>query len=220
MALDAEILGRVRQLAPTQENLAQGDDAMLSINTRADLLVAQALPPLAEIVRMGRSFMAVQTSAVAPVVALPTTTAQVSLYNAEPAGGRVYFIDSVFVICVVSAGAATGIGVTVMNNLGRVTTAPAVGLTPKGLAGNAYNGKGIVALAIGSLTDDSWHVAGSTNVGPASQIGLCVDVPLKGLYAVPPAGGYFHMAVMANTVTTITVRMGIRWHEVQTSIGP
>lgn len=215
MPMDVTVQSRVRGAAPTLENLSSGSDNPTAINPRGDLLVAQSLPPSAELVRMGRSFMAVQTSAVAPVAALPTTTAQLSLWNGEPAGGRIYIIDSVFAICVVSAGAATGLGLVGMMNVARTSTPPTADLTPKGLAGQAYNGKGIVDLAVGSLVDDGWHPLGSSVVGPASQIGLTVDVPLEGRYIIPSGGGYFHLACVANTAATITVRMGIRWHEVQ-----
>lgn len=209
MGLSVDILGFVRRVAP---GLYSAGQAQAHVNSRGDSLVALGLPPLAEVVRMGESYGVVQASAVAPVVALPTATAQVSLWNGEPDGGKSYVIDSVFATVVVSAGAATGIGLAGMLNKGRVSAMTA-DLTPFGLAGHAYAGKGKVDLAA-TVVDDGWHPIGNSVVGPASQIGLNVDVKVNGLYIVPP-GGAFSIAALANTVTTITVKMGIRWHEVQ-----
>lgn len=212
MALPVELVGRIRGM--DQPGFAQNDRGPqpLDVNPRGDLAVVQALPSLAEVVRMGESYFVIQAAAVAPVVALPTTTAQVSLWNGEPDGGRCYVIDSVFATDVVSAGAATGIGLAALLNIGRVALPSGSLLTPKGLTGQGYRGAGKVVLAA-TVVDDTWAPLGSSVVGPASQIGLNLDVPVNGLYIVRP-GHLFSLACLANTVTTITVKMGIRWHEV------
>lgn len=215
--MDIEVKARVRGLSPSLENLPSGSSAPCAINPRGDLLVAQALPPYAEIVRMGNSYFVIQSAATTPNTILPTTTAPVTLWNGENDGGKVYIIDSVFAHVVVSAAAATNVGLCGMLNLGR-KAAPTGALTPKGLAGHNYKGRGLVGLAV-TVTDDSWHPLGNAVNGPASQVALNVDIPLFGAYIVPP-GGMFSISALANTGTTITVRSGIRWHEVQLPIGP
>lgn len=188
-----------------------------NINGRGDSLVALALPPAAELVRHGESYGIIAASAVTPVVALPTTTAQLSLWNGEPDGGKSYVIDSLICMVAVSAGAATGVGFAGMLNKGRVTK-PTSDLTSIfGLAGHNYSGKGVIDLAA-TVVDDGWHPIGNSVIGPASQIAMNVEVDVKGKYIIPP-GGMFSMAILANTVTTITVKQGLRWHEVQLDLG-
>lgn len=187
-----------------------------NINGRGDMLVSLALPPAVELVRHGESYGVIQATAVAPVVALPTTTAQVSLWNGEPSNGKSYVIDSIICTVVVSAAAATSIGIAGMLNKGAVS-AMVADITPFGLAGHGYQGRGRVDLAA-TVVDDGWHPIGTSIIGAASQIGQTIDLPVKGLYIVPP-GGAFSIATLANTATTITVKMGLRWHEIQLDLG-
>lgn len=214
MSLDALLRGRVRGI---QENLPQQGDSVPRLGGGGEWLVLQSLPPLAEIVRMGNSYAAIQAAAVAPVTVLPSTTAQVSLWNGEADNGKSYVIDSVFGLVVVSAAAATNLGFAAMLNTGKKVQPAGSTLVQRGLSGKAYGGKGAVVLAA-TVTDDGWVPLGPSVPGPASQIGMSFDYEVNGLYIVPP-GGLFSMAALANTVTTITVRMGLRWHEVPLALG-
>lgn len=209
MALPVEITGGVRG---TGQPPRLSGAAVPAINERGELLVALGLPTQAEVVRYGESYVSLQATAVAPVVALPTTTAQLSLWNGEPDGGKSYAIDSLICMCAVSASAATGIGFAGLINAGRVALPSGTLLTPRGLSGRPYGGQGKVILAA-TVTDDLWHPIGTSVVGPASQIALNVEQPVNGLYLLRP-GHLFSLAVLANTASTITVKMGIRWHEV------
>lgn len=215
MGLGLEILNLVRGGAAPSDLYTKGS-GQPAINGRGDSLVALALPERAELVRHGESYGIIQATAVAPVVALPTTTAQLSIWNGEQAGGKSYVIDSLIGMVAVSAAAATGVGFAGMLNKGAVTK-PTNDLAPAtaafGLAGHPYAGKAVVDLAA-TVGDDGWHPIGNAVVGPASQVALPFEVPVYGLYIIPP-GGMFSMAVLANTVTTITVKMGLRWHEVK-----
>jgi hypothetical protein len=217
MGLGVEVLKFVRRVAP---NAYAAGMAQPHMNSRGEGLVAQALPERSEIVRLGESYGIIAATAVAPVVALPTTTAQLSLWNGEPDGGKSYIIDSLIGMVAVSAAAATGVGFAGMLNKGRVTK-PTNDLAPAtaafGLAGHQYSGKAYVDLAA-TVVDDGWHPIGSAVVGPASQIALPFEALVYGIYIVPP-GGMFSMAVLANTATTITAKQGLRWHEVQLDLG-
>lgn len=216
MPIGTSILQYVRGKNAVTDLYVRGE-AQSMINGRGDSLVALALPPNAELVRHGESYGVIQGTAVAPVVALPTTTAQVSLWNGEPANGKSYIIDSVFLTGVVSAAAATGMGLVAMINKSAKTLPSGSVLTPFGLAGHNYQGRGSVVLAA-TVTDDGWHPLGNSVVGPASQIGLNADIPVKGLYVIPP-GGLFSIAALANTASTVTTKIGIRWHEVALDLG-
>src|SRR5438094_10006293 len=75
------------------------EDEQLHCNSRGDVLVAQGIPPLAEVVRLGDSWQVKTTTGTAALTALPTTTPGLCLWNGEPTGimGKCYVIDSVAV---------------------------------------------------------------------------------------------------------------------------
>ena len=211
-----DLQARVRGKAEAVLDANQGEDIPVLINPRGDLLVAAGMPGISDLVRMRQSYTAIAAAAIAPVIALPTTTAQVTLWNGELDSGKVYVIDSVGFYCAVSAAAATAAGVVICMNTGK-KTAPTGAITPKGLAGQVYRGTALVATSA-AITDDKWFPYGTSIVGPASQIGLVGEYPVDGLYIVPP-GHMISIAWIANTVTTITGRAFIRWHEVQLPVG-
>src|SRR5438309_1717012 len=70
------------------------EDEQLHINPRGDFIVAQGLPELTELVRLGDSWQVITTTGVAAATALPTTTSGLSLNNNEKATGKCYAIDS------------------------------------------------------------------------------------------------------------------------------
>jgi hypothetical protein len=182
-------------------------------NPRGDLIICQGLPAKAELVRLRNSYFAIATTAVVPSQGLPTTAAQVTLFNNNPHGGMSLIVDSVFTIVVVSSAAATGVAPAVCMNVG-VKTAPTTNLlTPKTLAGNPYRGSAIVATGQ-TITNDTWHTAhNSAIMDTTTQAGTACDCDLYGQYIVPPQH-MFSVAAVANTNVTITTRSGIRWHEI------
>lgn len=211
-----DLQSRVRGKTEAVTDANHGESVPTLINPRGDLLISAGMPGISDLVRMRQSYTAIAAAALAPVAALPTTTAQVTLWNGELENGKIYIIESVGFFTAVSAAAATAVGVVVCMNIGK-KSAPTSGITPKGLAGQVYRGTGIVATSA-SITDDKWFPYGTSIVGPASQIGLVGEYPVDGLYIIPP-GHMFSIAVIANTTTTITCRGFIRWHEVQLPVG-
>lgn len=214
--LSYDLLARVRGKSEAFLDGTHGEPAPVLINPRGDLCVALGLPGVAELVRLRRSYMAIAPAAVAPVAALPTTAAHLTLWNGEQENGMIYAIESVGVFTAVSAGAASQVGVAVCMNIGKKAS-PTSDTTPRGLAGQAYRGTAVVDAGA-TITDDKWQPFGTSIVGPASQIGLVAEFPVEGLFVVPP-GHMFSVAAMANTGTTITTRCFIRWHEVQLPVG-
>ena len=212
MGLDVGVKGNIRGAGQPTSNVDG-----LSTNLRGETLIALGSPGQTEWVRYGESYAVIQGTAVAPVVALPTTAAQVSIWNGEPDGGKSYSVDSLIAMVAVSASASSAIGFAAMMNQGRVALPSGSLLTPHGLSGRPYGGQGKVVLAATSLTDDAWMPVGNSVVGAASQIAMPVEVTVGGLYLVRP-GHLFSIAVLANTASTITVKMGFRWHEVQTGV--
>lgn len=227
MGIEAELNAIVRAKSDCESDLATGEDGHLVVNSRADLLLARALPDLTEITRMRNSYVVSLDqagTAVAPLTALPTTTAgagTMSLFNGEQDTGKIYVIDSFFAHVVVAPAAATPLGFCAMLNIGKSgwSTAPVNDLTPRGTGGQAYKGSAIVDLAYaGTLVDDGWQPVGTSAQAIAAAIGMTIETNVGGLFVVPP-GHFFHMGILANTAATITMKFGMRWHEVQLPIG-
>jgi hypothetical protein len=148
-------------------------------------------------VRLGQSWQVKTTTGIAALSALPTTVSHLGLYNAEPATGKVYVIDSVATWEAVQDGTQSDqTTLFVMLNRG-VITAPANALTPVSLSGRTgYDGRAAITTGATGLTNDGWYPAGTSALrgdGRGGAVWKMTDVPLRGLYIVPP-GGYFNIA--------------------------
>lgn len=190
-------------------------------NNRGDSLVAQALPELTEIVRMGGSYQVQTSAAVAALTATPTTVAALSLYNGESATGRTYVIDSIseFEI-VVDATQSNSTALFVLNNVVPVTAPADAALSIRSLAGRKYSGRARTVVG-GTITNDGWFPAGASAASAPAAGGSAwkvIDVPLRGLYIVPP-GGLFSVQASKVAATAAQAQFVIRWHEVQLTLG-
>jgi hypothetical protein len=211
-----KIAGRVRGLFAGNypENR---EDEQFHLNTRGDQLVAQALPEQTEIVRLGESWQVILSSGVAPLTALPTTTAGLTLWNGEPAGGKSYVMDSVAVYeGVVDATQSNMSTVFVMLGKPPVTPPSDAALVIRSLSGRTYGGRART-VAGGTVVNDGWFPCGTSAPAAAAAAGSAwkvIDWPLRGMYVVPPGGSFnAHVAKVAATAAQCFICM--RWHEVQ-----
>jgi hypothetical protein len=209
------LFARVRSaLGPAATQYPGGDNQPPAINGRGDLICVEGMPFLAETVRAGNSyvgFSALQT----PVNAVPTTTAGVSLWNGEGAGGKSYVIDSIVLFNGVTQALATNFQMMVMINVGAVAT-PSGGtaITPKGFTGKPYGGLAKVGSGT-TVVNDVWVGFGSSLVVQnTANFGATLDVPVNGLYIVKPNGAFSIAGLVANTPVATSVQLGIRWHEI------
>lgn len=215
----AKIAGRVRGLFNTGTYPENREDEQFHINPRGDQIVAQALPELTEMVRLGQSWQVKTTTGIAALSALPTTVSHLGLYNAEPATGKVYVIDSVATWEAVQDGTQSDqTALFVMLNRG-VITAPANAFTPVSLSGRTgYDGRAAITTGATGLTNDGWYPLGvsapSHVTGVAGAIWKMTDIPVRGLYIVPP-GGYFNIAATKASGGALGQFYCVRWHEVQ-----
>lgn len=213
-----KIAGRVRGLFAG--NYAENrEEEQLHLNNRGDQIVAQGLPELTEIVRLGQSYQVITSTAFSSLTAIPTTAAAISLFNGEPATGMCYIIDSIFAVKVLAdSGQVDANALWAMNNIANKTAPTSAGLTIRSLAGRAaYGGRAVVGTAL-SVTNEGWFphagsqppVAGGT-VGSPWEV---LDVPVRGLYIVPP-GGMFNLHTVQVTTQASNWQAGVRWHEAQ-----
>jgi hypothetical protein len=212
-----KIAGRVRGLFAGNypENR---EDEQFHLNSRGDQLVAMALPGLTEIVRMGDSWQVSVATAIAALTAIPTTACGLAVWNGEPSGGKTYVIDSVAATeIVVDATQSDCTALFVMNNKTPVAAITDAGLVIRSLSGRTYGGKARTLLTGTTIVNDGWFPAGNS-VAPAPAVAGSgwkqTDVPLNGLYLVPPGGQFnLHAAKVAGAASQMVFT--IRWHEVQ-----
>src|SRR4051794_18905399 len=117
------------------------EDEQLQLNNHGDLLVAQGLPELTELVRLGDSWQVANSAGQAALTALPTTVAGLSLWNGEPATGKCYAIDSFGSWeAVVDATQTDVTAIFACNNKTPVTAPADAALAVRSLSGKTYGG--------------------------------------------------------------------------------
>lgn len=193
------------------------EDEQFHLNSRGDQLVAQGLPERTEIVRLGDSWQVSSSTAIAALTAVPTTTGGLQLWNGEPDNGKSYVIDSIAVTeVVVDATQSNMTAVFVMNNKVPVTTPVDAALTIRSMSGRTYGGRARTTVNA-SVTNDGWFPCGTSAPAAPAAAGSAwkqVDIPINGLYIVPPGGQFcVHAAKVAATASQMIFT--IRWHEVQ-----
>lgn len=227
MALgEVKIVARIRKLLEGVDgDVAGGDPRDITLSPQLEQLVALASAPYRETVRMGRAFFVNTTTAVASIVAIPTTAVTLALYNNEPDAGRSYIIDWVGAINIV-AGAATGQS-EIIANIGQTRAAVP---TDAALAIKKLNGMGpgkdtkAITIVGGTALDAvtgaaaNWFPLGSAVGKPgAVAVGPSIWIPVDGRIICPP-GRYFAVHTFSDIVTD-TFQMFIAWHELQTNLG-
>lgn len=217
MSLAAKLLGRIRGLAAA--NIAEGfEEAQIVLNNRGDQLVAQGLPELAEVVRLGDSWQ-VLSAATAALIAVPSTAAGHSLWNGEPDTGKAYVIDSFGTVEVVTdATQQNSLALFAMVSNGKIAAPTDGGMVKASLSGRPPSStKAKTAAGVTTLAADVWTPHGPSSPGGAAFAGAVWRVheyQARGLYVIPP-GGMFSIAAAKTVATASQIRYFLRWHEVQ-----
>lgn len=227
--MDVNSIGRVRKLLEAIDASGQNVDEQISLTPQLEQLVALGASPYGEITRVGRAYKAGITTAVAAVVAVPTTTHMYAIYNNEPDAGRSYIIDWVAAQNVVSTAVAGQAQILV--NVGQVREAAPTDATPAGTLVK-LNGMGggsadtrmrsiLTATGLPATTGVAaqWFPWGPSvgKPGAAGTPGYGIWAPVDGRIIVPP-GRYFAMHVLANVVGETFVAF-VGWHERQLILG-
>lgn len=219
---DVKMTGRIRPLLRGIDQGSFGDDEQISLNEQGEQIIAMGSSQYGEIVKMGRAFKAGTTTAVAAVVAIPTTAVGFAIYNNEADGdGRAYIIDRVWAQNAVSTAVACQAQIIVL--VGQVREAAPTQAMPanslialNGMAGQDTKVRAILtATALPGTTglQGYWLPVGANGVksGVAGTPGYGMFAEINGRIICPP-GRYFAMHVLANVVGE-TFQMGIEWHE-------
>lgn len=208
--------------APAYADLAE---ELPGMNARGEVLISQAMPERAELVRMGAAFgAAVPTgSAFTFVAAWPTTRAELVLWNGEAAGGKTYVIDRVWIANITSQAAAQHYSLLAQVapaslNIAAPTDNTAVirhNLLAKSAAFNS-NARYMLANTAFALTNQ-WFTIGNSVVSPmTTNLGGSMEVNVFGRYLIPP-GGAFCLAGLAGTAAGTAI-CGIEHYEIQLTL--
>lgn len=210
-----KLVSRVRGGDPG--NYAENRDSEQShVNSNGDKLQSFALPPRAELVRLGDSYQ-VLFAAATGLTAVPTTAGLGTLWNGEPGNGRSLVIDSVAcfrpIIDVTTADNAT-IWAQIIRP--PVTAPTDAALTIRSLSGRYSYGGRVRTVATSTTLANRWEAIGNMAGWPAiaGTAWNAVDIPLLGRYVIPP-GASFTITASEITATASAFRFAIRWHEIQ-----
>lgn len=205
-------------------NTPAGQLQSFASNNRGDHRVAQSLPPMTELARLGKTWTTkiATANAFTYVAAWPTTRAELVLYNGEAANGASYVIHTAWMYGITSMGAAQPI--TLIGQLvpvaGTVPTDDTAQLIVSRSGRGAYTGKAKRALAntAAGQVANQWEVLATSLVpSPTTNLGAAVLANLDGGWIVPP-GGVLALAGIAGTAAGTAI-IGVTWSEVVLNLG-
>lgn len=195
---------------------AYGDgEQTFGMNSRGDTLTAQGVPSKVELVRLGDSWTCqiATANAYTNVANMPTTRAELALYNGEPSTGKCYVIDSVWFLSLTSITAASGITLIYQVAAAAAALTDDTAQLINSPMGRTYGGRAKRAVAVTTMTANKWAALAAVGAGAAASIGLGVVAEVNGGIIVPPGATLGLNAVAGTAVGTSLI--GVSWHEVQ-----
>lgn len=213
MSADQDLtLGVVR--GETVPNYGEGQESKLQINNRGDQLIAASLPPLTETVQMNNtwSMMIPTGSAYTNVAGMPTTRAELVLYNGNATNTFSFVIHEISFLSLSSIAAASGVSLIWQIGTPAAPTDDALVLI-NSASGQTYVGNGERDLAVTSMVANKWTVCAAAQAGAAASIGLGVVAKIDGGIVLHP-GDTLGVNSVAGTAVGTSL-MGIVWSEVK-----
>jgi hypothetical protein len=223
MPSQISIMARVRKILEGIDQSSPDQAVQVTVNDQLELIVASGASPQGEITRVGRAFKNGTQTAVAGVVAIPTTAVGFAIYNNEPDGGRSYIIDRVWAQNVASTAVATQAQMLAL--VGQVRETAPTDATPanslvklNGFGGGSTDSRQraiLTATALPATTglQGLWIPVGPAGVktGVAALPGYGMEALIQGRMICAP-GRYFAITVLSSVVGE-TFQMGVEWHE-------
>ncbi len=210
------------QMAVTIDGTVKGgvnnnEEKSVQLNENKDLLIAQGLPPYAELTRLGGGFSVIAVAAIAGLVVRPTTVAAVTIWNGESPGGKSYVIDRLFTHGLVSSAATGYFGLWACIHppgMAKPTAdLPGSATNITGPSGNTYKGMAVVDVGA-TVVNNGWYPWGrGQGIAAAAVPGSHDEVEVAGRLIVPPQGA-ISLHVVASVVGD-TFTSGASWYEHQ-----
>lgn len=213
---------RVRKASEGVDSEALGSkDIQPTLNEQLETYVIQGSPSGEAGTITGRAYATRTTTAVAAVVAIPTTAVMLAFYNTEADDGESAIFENFFAQNVVSA--ATAAQAQILVCIGQVREAPPTNALPTIIKRNGMGGGNTGSILSGHLTATAlpantgvaanWIPWGPSTQKPgaATTPGYGIWAPVKGEIILPP-GRFLGLHVIANVVTETFV-IGATWRE-------
>ena len=211
-------LDKLLQRGTTSTELsAQGTDA-------GERLVAAGMAPYEETTREGHHFHCTSTTATASVVALPTTAAGISIWNAAGDDGKSIIIDAIYAINIVGHGSLGQFGLICVAGQTDVVTNSGTLVVRKN-NGNGPANDSIALVAPGATALDAvtgvaigWIPMGTSEKQSVISLpGVVLWAPVNGRIIVPPARLFGVNVIGPNATNTFNI--GVMWHEKELTLG-
>ncbi len=201
---------RVRSV--TRPRYSDGIDAAVGIGSGGELITVNGLPSKTEGVRLQNvwSCQIATGSAFTNVAGMPTTRAELALYNGEPGGGASYIIDSIWFLSLTSITALSNASIIYQVASAAALTNDTAQLINSPI-GSVYGGRALRAVAVTTLTANKWAVLASATNAATASIGFGAVAEVNGGIVVRPG-----MTLGVNAVVgtaTGTSLMGFSWRE-------
>ena len=199
------------------------DDRELRLTTIESLAVAQIEPEFAGVAARGSRYgggCQVIANGIAPVAAIPTTTATLMLYNTDDATGLAILVDYVS-FCLGSGTPAAGATLWACITNGKPAAVPAAATN---YSSQAITNTGLVsvarcATAITIPSGSAWFQVATSMQLAAANVGQG-DSPaaLRGIL-IPPGYG-MGLAILSGAGTTPLYAISALWSELELDIEP
>lgn len=200
-----------------------GADNAIRATGLESLAVAQVEADNVEVARAGRRFAGgnqIIANGIAPVSAIPTTTATVALYNAEADGGKAYCVDRIN-FWLGSGTAAAGATLMVAISPSKIATVPttnATGYASASCSGSANQTKSRWATAVtfpSSPIAPAWVAVISTFQLAAANVGQGDGFSEQKGALIIPAGYALGFAILSGAGTTPLYGISAQWTEIE-----
>ena len=213
---DVNIYTQIRLAIAAAGSVDQGAAGYPVMNNRKETLVSRGLTQRTELTRQGASWVAVNSTAVAAVTALPTTTPHYTFFNNEAPGGKSYVIDKAGVIVTTASAGPSGISVAACVSKGSVVPGTFASTFPtiSTCSGRPYNGniKFRISNPGTQITDDGWFIVGGEGSGGANTTaGSSIMFPVNGAIIVPPQA-QCAFALVSSTIVLVG-KLVVAWAE-------
>lgn len=181
-------------------------------NEANEQLVAQGLPPFAELVRANSGESAMAVLAVAGLVVRPTTVAAFEIYNGYTSGGPSLIIEDLFSFNLVASAIQGTFSIWACVTAPKAAPSAGANVTVNGMSGKAYNGPVVCGLGT-TVIANGWRPYGTSpafGLGTATP-GGAITANIDGRLIVPPG-----CALAIHTVsqtTAWTFQNGASWFE-------
>lgn len=195
------------------------DGVPLRLTSASSAAVAQTEPPYSEMTRNGKRFHGgtqIIANGIAPVSAIPTTTATLALYNNDNNNNGLSLVIDWLNVFLASGTPAAGL--SVFATVAKPTNPPSANATGMGtaaLSGTANGSKALWATALTLPALAVWSAIASTLQPAAANAGQGDNfVDLGGRIVVPPSY-CLGLAIFSGVGTTPLYGVSAHWSEIE-----